>query len=97
MSKFVTFLENWDDQLVRAYAIYKKASETKAYVDSGCTVQYKTSELKNVFIKGAIIILEDGSMAKPVGYAESSSIGSVTYMVNSSGAAFATLSAAADA
>ena len=90
-------METWDDLHVIATAIYKKTGETKAYADSGCTVQYRTSELKNVFLKGAVIILEDGSLAKPVGYAESSSVGSVTYMVDSSGAAFATLSAVADA
>lgn len=72
--------EDANEQHVRAILIYKKTSETKAYVDAAFTTQYTTSDLKNAFIKGAVIVLEDGSLVKPVKYAESSSVGSVSYI-----------------
>lgn len=52
----------------------------KAYKDSACTKQYKTSELKEAFIKGAMIQVDTGKFAFPVGYSEASKIGTVTYI-----------------
>lgn len=91
--------EHANDLHVRAIYIYKKESDTAAYVDSGYTVKFKTSELKNAFLKGAIINAS-GVLSKPVGYSEASSVGSVTYIVPNSTTAtnadIATLSAVAD-
>ena len=38
------------DKNVSATYIYGKSSDTKAYADSGCTIQMKTSELKEAFL-----------------------------------------------
>lgn len=72
--------EDANDQHV-TFTIYKKTGETKAYKDSACTVQYTTSELNHAVLRGAVIVLEDGSIKLPIGYAVSSSIGSVSYIV----------------
>ena len=88
--------EDAKDLHVVATYVYKKTGETKAYKDSALTVQYATSELKEVFIKGALIVLEDGALVKPVGYSETESVGSVSYVIDSSGATIASLAATAD-
>ena len=73
--------EDAKDLHVVATIIYNKSTDTKAYKDSACTVQYKTSELKEAFIKGAIIVLaSNGGYVKPVKYSETSSVGSVFYI-----------------
>ena len=91
--------EHANDLHVRAVYIYKKASDTKAYVDAEHTVQFKTSQLKDAFLKGAIINAS-GILSKPIGYSEVSSVGSVTYIVPNSTTAtsadIAKLSAVAD-
>lgn len=62
--------------------VYGKASNTKAYVDKECTVQYKTSELKNAFKKGCIIISDELGMVIPVGFTieNSTDIGHLMYL-----------------
>ena len=69
--------EDANEQHVRAFIIYKKANQTKAYADSTFETQLTTSELKNLFIKGAVIKLDSGDIVKPIKYTESSNIGSV--------------------
>jgi len=69
-----------NDKNVAAVIIYKKSAQTKAYADSACTVQLTTAELKDAFVKGAVIKLEDGAFVKPIKYDETSSIGSVYYI-----------------
>ena len=92
--------EDANEQHVRAFVIYKKANQTKAYADSDCTIQLTTSELKNIFIKGALIKLDSGDLVKPIKYAESSSVGSVYYIVpngtTATSADIASLAATAD-
>lgn len=92
--------EDANEQHVRAFIIYKKNNQTKAYADAACTTQLTTSELKNLFIKGAIIKLGDAEFVKPIKYAESSSIGSVYYITpngtTATSADIASLVAAAD-
>lgn len=94
--------EDANEQHVRAVVIYKKsASDSKAYVDSGYTTQFTTSELKNAFLKGAVIALpSDGGFVKPVKYAEASSVGSVYYITPNTSTAtsadIASLAAKAD-
>ena len=88
------------DQNVSATYIYGKSSDAKAYADSGCTIQMKTSELKEAFLKRAIIVIGDAFYI-PVSFSVSSNVGSVTYAKpNSSTATSAdlgTLTAAKDA
>lgn len=66
------------DKNVAAIVIYGKASDTKAYVDSACTVQFKTSELQDAFLKRAIIKIADAYFI-PTGFAVASNVGTVTY------------------
>lgn len=67
------------DQNVAALVIYAKAiADNKAYSDSKCTVQMKTSELKDAFIKRALVCVGTDYFA-PVSYTESSNVGTVTY------------------
>lgn len=73
--------EDANDQHVRAYMVYKKSGQTKAYVDADTTEQLTTSALKRLYIMGALIQLEDGALVKPFKYAESSSVGSIYYTV----------------
>ena len=93
--------EDANEQHVRVIVIYKKANQTKAYVDAAFTTQFKTSELKNAFLKGAVIKLDSGDIVKPIKYTESSNVGSVAYIVpngtTATSADIATLAAVADA
>ena len=69
-----------NDKNVASYIIYKKVSQTKAYADSACTTQLTTAQLKDAYLKGAVIKLDDGAFVKPIKYDETSSIGSVYYI-----------------
>ena len=69
-----------NDKNVAAFVIYKKAAQTKAYADADCTTQLTTAQLKDAYIKGAVIKLDDGAIVKPIKYDETSSIGSVYYI-----------------
>ncbi len=85
------------DRFVVATVIYTKASDGKAYTDAATTEQFKTSDLKEAFLKGAIIKTATG-YAYPTEYAESSNVGSVKYpKTGSSNVEIATLAAVADA
>lgn len=67
------------DQNVAALLIYgKTTTDNKAYVDEGCTVQYTTSELKDAFIKRAVVKVGDNYFA-PVAFTVSNKIGTVVY------------------
>ena len=95
------FFQRAEDKNVAAVAIYEKSGETKAYKDAACTQQFYTSELKNAFIKGAIIVLaSNAGYVIPVKYAESSSVGSVYYIkpnsTTATSADIGTLAALAD-
>ncbi len=71
--------EQSKDLHVVANMIYVNAG--KAYLDAAFEHQYKTSELKEVFIKGALIQVGTDSFAIPVKYTESSDIGTIAYIV----------------
>lgn len=95
------FFQRAEDKNVAAVAIYEKSGETKAYKDAACTQQFYTSELKNAFVKGAIIVLASSAgYVIPVKYAESSSVGSVYYIkpnsTTATSADIGTLAALAD-
>ena len=66
------------DKNVSAIMIYGKSGETKAYVDSACTKQFKTSELHEAFLKRAIIKVGDDYFI-PASFTVASKIGTVTY------------------
>lgn len=69
-----------DDQNVAAIVIYGKTSlDGKAYTDKGCTKQFTNDELKNAFIKRAVICV-DTNYFVPVSYAYASKVGFVNYV-----------------
>lgn len=80
--------------------VYGKASDTKAYSDKACTKQYTTSELKNAFMKGCVVVIGD-DMYYPVALsiASSTKVATLTYAKAGStagSAATATLVSVAD-
>lgn len=89
------------DKNVSATYIYGKTGteDTKAYVDEACTVQMKTSELKEAILKRALIVIGD-AIYVPVGFTVSSNIGSVNYITpnasKATSADISTLTAASD-
>ena len=75
-----------DDKNVAAIIIYgetspdgKTSGDGKAYTDKGCTKQFTTSELKNAFIKRAIVCVGTNYFI-PVSYSEANKVGSVKYV-----------------
>lgn len=74
------FQDAKDVHVVATY-IYGKGTDSYAYKDSACTTKFTTSELKEAFLKGAIIVLaSNAGFVKPIKYAESSSVGSVYFI-----------------
>ena len=66
------------DKNVAAIVIYGKGTDGKAYVDADGTTQYKTSALKDAFLKRAIVQIGTDYFI-PVAFSVSSNIGTVTY------------------
>ena len=66
------------DKNVAALMIYSKGSDGKAYVDAACTTQFKTSILKDAFLKRAIINISDVYYV-PIGFSVTSGIGKIVY------------------
>lgn len=76
-----------DDQNVAAIVIYGKTSpDGKAYTDKGCTKQFTNDELKNAFIKRAVICVGTNYFV-PVSYAYASKVGSVNYVATTGSSA----------
>lgn len=76
-----------DDQNVAAIVIYGKISpDGKAYTDKGCTKQFTNDELKNAFIKRAVICVGTNYFV-PVSYAYASKVGSVNYVTTTGSSA----------
>ena len=68
------------DQNVAALVIYgKETTDNKAYSDSECKVQMTTDELKDAFIKRALIKVGE-KYFMPIDYSEVSKAGSVNYV-----------------
>lgn len=79
--------------------VYGKTSDTKAYSDEACTMQCTTSELKNAFMKGCIVVIGSDSMYYPVSLSIASKVATLTYAKagsTSGSAATATLVSVAD-
>lgn len=70
------------DKNVAAVVIYGKSGDTKAYTDAACTKQFKTSALKDAFLKRAIIKIGTDYFV-PVCFSVTSNIGSVVYRTSS--------------
>lgn len=86
------------DKNVAAIVIYGKGSDKKAYADSACTIQFKTSELQDAFLKREVIKVGEAYFI-PTGFDASSNIGTITYAKAGSSegsAATATLVSVAD-
>lgn len=86
------------DKNVAAVIIYGKGSDGKAYIDAEGTTQLKTSELKEAFLKRALIKIGEDYFV-PTGFSVASKIGTVTYAKagsSSGSAATATLVSVAD-
>lgn len=75
----VKLFDDAKDKNVSATCIYGKASDTKAYADEACTVQMKTSELREAVLKRAVIIIGD-AVYIPVSFSVASNVGSVGYI-----------------
>lgn len=68
------------DQNVAAIVIYgKTTTDNKAYTDKACAKQFTTSELKDAFIKRAVVCVGTDYFV-PVSYAEATKIGAVNYV-----------------
>lgn len=80
--------EDSKDVHVAATVIYDN-DDSKAYVDTACTVQFDTADLEEAYLKGAVIKLKAGGYVTPVAYSESSSVGSISYQSGSSAVALA--------
>lgn len=68
-----------EDKNVSALVIYGKGTDGKAYADAEGAVQLKTSELKNAFLKRAVIKIGEEYFI-PIGLSVSGAgIGTITY------------------
>lgn len=87
------------DKYVSAVCVYGNGTDTFAYMDSTYKTKFKTSDLKEAFIKGSIVIIKDAYYT-PVNYGVKESAGFVTYVKADSSTAttavLGTLSAEAD-
>ena len=63
------------DKNVAKIVVFVNAN--KAYVDAAHKVQFKTSELKDAFLKGAVLEIENG-YAIPLFYTETGKVGTVS-------------------
>ena len=61
--------EQAKDLHVVATYVHGNGSDTNAYADAECTKQFTVSELKEVFVKGALIVI-DGALYKAVSFNE---------------------------
>ena len=75
----VKLFDDAKDKNVSATYSYGKASDTKAYADEACTVQMKTSELREAVLKRAVIVIGD-AVYIPVSFSVASNVGSVGYI-----------------
>lgn len=96
----VKIYEDAKDVHVRGVFIFKKTSDTKAYSDIGCTKQFTTSELKDAYLKGAVIDVS-GALYKPVALSIAAGVATITYVTadttTPTTAKLATLTSKADA
>jgi len=69
-----------EDKYVRHYRLYCKAtSDGKVYIDSECKTQATTSEVKNAFLKGALVD-QAGKLYAITSYSEASSVATIVLL-----------------
>lgn len=86
------------DKNVAAIVIYGNGTDGQAYVDAEGKTQFKTSELKDAFLKRAVVQIGSDYFI-PVAFSVASNVGTVTYVKAGSTAgtaATATLVSVAD-
>lgn len=66
------------DKNVAAIVIYGKGTDGKAYVDAEGTTQFKTSELKDAFLKRVVVQIGSDYFI-PIAFSVASNVGTVTY------------------
>lgn len=69
------------DKNVAKVIIFVNAN--KAYADTAHKVQFKTSELKDAFMKGCILKTAENTYAIPTNYTETSKVGTVSAIMAS--------------
>lgn len=69
------------DKNVAKVVIFVNAN--KAYADAAHKVQFKTSELKDAFMKGCILKTAENTYAIPTNYTETSKVGAVSAIMTS--------------
>lgn len=70
------------DKNVAKIVIFVNAN--KAYIDAAHKVQFKTSELKDAFMKGCVLKTAENTYAIPTNYTETSKIGTVSAIMAAS-------------
>ena len=71
--------ERYEDLHVRKTYVYAKADDPYAYADPDKTVKIASDDLRNLFLKGAVIL--DGTTEYlPTSYVISSNVGTMTYV-----------------
>ena len=77
--------EQAKDLHVVATMIYNNGTDEFAYTDAGCTKKFKANELKEAFVKGALISMAN-TLFKAVGYGgEESGVGAILFIKPSAG------------
>ena len=82
------------DKNVAKVIVY--AASSKAYVDASHKTQMTTSQLKDAFLKGCVVEIENG-YAMPITYTETSKVGTVTALSAVTASANTVVTAAAKA
>lgn len=70
------------DKNVAKIVVFVNAN--KAYLDDAHKVQFKTSELKDAFMKGCVLKTAENTYAIPTNYTEASKIGTVSAIMAAS-------------
>lgn len=71
--------EKYEDLHVRKTYIYVKENDVYAYADPDKTVKIASDDLRDLFLKGAVIL--DGTTEYlPISYVISSNVGTMTYV-----------------
>ena len=64
------------DKNVAKIVVFVNAN--KAYLDDAHKIQFKTSELKDAFMKGCVLKTAENTYAIPTNYTEASKVGTVS-------------------
>lgn len=71
--------ERYEDLHVRKTYIYAKANDVYAYEDSDKKVKISADDLRNLFLKG-VVILDGTTEYLPTSYVISSEVGTMSYV-----------------